>query len=117
MTSSRLRVIARVFGKKLAGKKSGKNQCDCLGQKATVNARFGQKIFQNLFDRYYVRVLVDGVAFSGVTNQYTKTNTAAACADFTTSSNFRSAVTGALSLAETAGTDSRKLNSRLLLTA
>ncbi len=40
--------------------------------------------------------------------QYTSTNTAASCADFTTSSNFRSAVTGALSLAETAGTDSRK---------
>ena len=50
-------------------------------------------------------------------NQYTSTSTAAACADFTTSSNFRSAVTGVLSVAETAGTDSRKLNSRLLLTA
>ena len=42
-----------------------------------------------------------------VKNQYTSTSTAASCADLTTSSNFRSAVTGSLSLAETAGTDSR----------
>ena len=39
------------------------------------------------------------------------------CADFTTSSNFSSAVFGALSLASTSGADSRKLKSRLLLTA
>ena len=47
-------------------------------------------------------------AFFAVNNlQYTKTSTAASCADLTTSSNFRSAVIGSLSLAETAGTDSR----------
>ena len=47
-------------------------------------------------------------AFFAVKNlQYTSTSTAASCADLTTSSNFRSAVTGSLSLAETAGMDSR----------
>ena len=57
-------------------------------------------------------------AFFAVNNlQYTKTSTAASCADFTTSSNFRSAVIGSFSLAETAGTDSRKLNRKLLFTA
>ena len=50
-------------------------------------------------------------------NQYTSTSTAASWADFTTSSNFRSAVNGSLSLADTAGTDSRKLNRKLLFTA
>ena len=49
--------------------------------------------------------------------QYTSTSTAASRADFTTSSNLRSAVFGALSFDETSGTDSRKLNSKLLLTA
>ena len=42
--------------------------------------------------------------------QYTNTKTAASCADFTTSSNFGVAVCkdfGALSLAETSGTNSR----------
>jgi hypothetical protein len=49
--------------------------------------------------------------------QNTNTSTAASRADFTTSSNFSSFVFGALSLASTCGTDSRKLNSNLLLTA
>src|SRR5208282_2446379 len=50
-------------------------------------------------------------------SQYTSTNTAACSADFTTSWNFSSFVLGGLSLAETSGTDSRKLNRKLLLTA
>ena len=49
--------------------------------------------------------------------QYTSTSTAASCADFTTSEKVSSAVFGDLSLAETAGTDSRKLKIKLLLTA
>lgn len=40
--------------------------------------------------------------------QYTSTSTAACSADFITSSDFRSALIGALSFAETSGTDSRK---------
>ena len=40
--------------------------------------------------------------------QYTNTSTAASCADLTTSSNFRSAMTGALSRLFTSGTDSKK---------
>lgn len=40
--------------------------------------------------------------------QYTSTSTAACSAAFATSSNFRSFVSGSLSFADTAGTDSRK---------
>ena len=49
--------------------------------------------------------------------QYTSTSTAACSADFTTSSNWRGWVDGSLSLAETSGTDSRKLRRKLLFTA
>ncbi len=49
--------------------------------------------------------------------QYTNTSTAACSADFTTSSNFRSFVFASLSLADTSGTDSRKLSRKLLFTA
>jgi hypothetical protein len=48
-------------------------------------------------------------SFAAKNLQYTSTSTAACSADFTTSSNFRSDVTGSFSLAETAGTDSRKV--------
>src|SRR5437773_12281094 len=41
--------------------------------------------------------------------QYTSTSTAVCSASFTTSSNFLAAVCDSLSLAETSGTDSRKL--------
>jgi len=50
-------------------------------------------------------------------SQYTNTSTAACSVDFTTSSNFRSLVFGSLSLADTSGSDSRKLSTRLLFTA
>ena len=63
------------------------------------------------------RVRFGRLSDASLPNQYTSTSTAACCADFTTSSNFRSFVIGALSLAETSGTDSRKLNRKLLLTA
>ncbi len=59
----------------------------------------------------------NGNTASVVKDQYTSTSTAASCANFTTSENFSSFVFGALSLASTPGADSRKLNSRLLLTA
>ena len=49
--------------------------------------------------------------------QYTSTSTAARSADFTTSSNFRSCVSGSLSFAATSGTDSRKPSRKLLFTA
>jgi len=49
--------------------------------------------------------------------QYTSTSTAAFSADFTMSSNLHSLVFGSLSLADTSGTDSRKLSRKLLLTA
>jgi hypothetical protein len=39
--------------------------------------------------------------------QYTSTNTAACSADFTTSSNFRSFVSGSFNFADTSGTESR----------
>ena len=42
--------------------------------------------------------------------QYTRMGTAACSADFTTSSNFRSFVSGSFNFADTSGTDSRKLN-------
>ena len=46
------------------------------------------------------------VFFRGYWFQYTKTNTAACSADFTTSSNFRSFVSGSFNFADTSGTDS-----------
>ena len=55
-------------------------------------------------------------ALNPVVIQYTRTKTAASCADLTTSSNFRSAVIGSFSLAETVGTDSRKLKRKPLFT-
>ncbi len=55
------------------------------------------------------------VPFRGNKINKPSTNTAASCADFTTSSKDSSAVFGFFSLASTSGTDSRKLNSRLLL--
>ena len=42
--------------------------------------------------------------------QYTRTNTVACSADFTTSSNFRSFALGSFNFAATSGTDSRRLN-------
>jgi hypothetical protein len=58
-----------------------------------------------------------GLRKSGRIAQYTIMRTAACSADFTTSSNFRSRVSGSLSLGATAGTDSRKLRRKLLFTA
>ena len=48
--------------------------------------------------------------FAAAFPQCTNTSTAACSADFTTSSNFRSLVSGAFNFADTSGTDSRKLS-------
>ena len=62
----------------------------------------------------------DGERDGGEGLQYTRTKTAACSASLTISSNFGVAVCedfGSLSLAETSGTDSRKLSRKLLFTA